>query len=100
MARSRKPRFRLNTAEFAKLMPLVRGDVDSAGERLAESVRAKVPGDVPVSVQQRTDENGRPVSLVTIAHASGLARQAKHGVLTRSAAELGIEVTRYTKRGG
>lgn len=99
MARSRKPKFRLNTAEFEKLMPLVRGDVDAAGRRLAESVRAKVPGDVPVSVQQRTGEDGRPVSLVTIAHASGLARQAKQGVLTRSAAELGIEVTRYTKRG-
>ena len=100
MARSRKPRFRLNTAEFSKLMPLVRGDVDSAGRRLAESVRARVPGDVPVSVQQRTGENGRPVSLVTITHASGLARQAKHGALTRSAAELGLEVTRYTERGG
>ena len=100
MARSKKPKLRLNTADFSKLMPLVRGDVDSAGRRLAESVRAKVPGDVPVSVQQRTDENGRPVSLVTITHASGLARQAKHGVLTRSAAELGLEVTRYTERGG
>lgn len=99
MARSKKPKFQLNTAEFAKLMPLVRDDVGDAGKRLAESVRAKVPDDVPVSVQQHTNENGRPASLVTITHASGLSRQAKYGVLTRSAAELGLEVTRYTERG-
>lgn len=95
MAKAGKPKFKLGD-DFAEWSQLVRGDVSAAAERVAASM--DVPDDVPVSVTHKTGDDGRPVSLVTIAHASGLARQAKSGVLTRAAAENGLEVTRYKER--
>lgn len=71
------------------------GNVEHTAEEVANAVRAAVPSDVPVKTLHKTDENGRPVSLVTVAHASGLARQARDGVLTRAAAAAGLDVTRY-----
>lgn len=73
-----------------------------AANRVADGVRAKVPEDVPVTVRPGVGRNGRPYAMVQIEHASGLARQAKDGVLTRSAAEIGIDANRYpgaTERG-
>lgn len=61
----------------------------------AQAVAGAVEGDVPVTVTSKTDKNGRPVALVTIAHAKGLAMQAKHGSLTRAAASQGLDVHRY-----
>lgn len=72
--------------------------IHAAGEEVAESVRQKVPEDVEVVVNDHINENGRPVSVVTIAHASGLARQARDGVLTRSVLENGYDVTEYPER--
>lgn len=95
MAKAGKPKFKLS-GDFAEWSQLVRGDVSRAAERVAASVN--VPDAVPVSVTHKTGDDGRPVSLVTIAHASGLARQAKYGTLTRAAAENGLEVTRYKER--
>ncbi|APQ42516.1 hypothetical protein phi16_gp011 [Corynebacterium phage phi16] len=69
-------------------------DVEDASEELGELLRTKLPDDVPVDVNHYIAENGRPVSVATIAHPSGLARQAKDGICTRSAAELGFKVTR------
>jgi len=57
-----------------------------------------VDGDVPVTVTMKTDRNGRPVALVTLAHAKGLAMQAKYGTLTRAAASQGLDVHRYSQR--
>lgn len=95
MAKAGKPKFKLG-GDFAEWSQLVRGDVSAAAERVAAS--ASVPEGVPVRVADKTGDDGRPVSIVTIAHASGLARQAKHGTLTRAAAENGLEVTRYKER--
>lgn len=95
MAKAGKPKFKLS-GDFADWSQLVRGDVSAAAERVAASV--SVPEGVPVRVADKTGDDGRPVSIVTIAHASGLARQAKHGTLTRAAAENGLEVTRYKER--
>ena len=92
MAKAGKPKFKLG-GDFAEWSQLVRGDVSAAADRVASSV--DVPSDVKVSVTNKTGDDGRPVSLVTIEHASGLARQAKYGTLTRAAAENGLEVTRY-----
>lgn len=95
MAKAGKPRLKLG-GDFAEWSQLVRGDVSAAAGRVASSM--DVPSDIPVSVTHKTGDDGRPVSIVTIAHASGLARQAKHGTLTRAAAENGLEVTRYKER--
>lgn len=83
-----------------------------ACERIAERVADKAraadirvegdPGDVdlPLGVSMQEKE-GEPYASVTIEHASGLAVQAKHGLLTRAAAELGYEVTQwYTTKAG
>ena len=95
MAKAGKPRFKLS-GDFTEWSQLVRGDVSAAAERVASSM--DVPSDIPVSVTHKTGNDGRPVSIVTLAHASGLARQAKRGTLTRAAAENGLEVTRYKER--
>lgn len=64
----------------------------------ARAVASAVQGDVPVTVTQKTDRKGRPVALVTLAHAKGLAMQAKEGTLTRAAASQGLDVHRYDPR--
>lgn len=64
----------------------------------AQAVASAVDGDVLVTVAQKTDSHGRPVALVTLAHAKGLAMQAKHGTLTRAAASQGLDVHRYSQR--
>lgn len=64
----------------------------------AQAVAGSVDGDVPVTVTMKTDRQGRPVALVTLAHAKGLAMQAKHGTLTRAAASQGLDVHRYSPR--
>ncbi|WP_257202950.1 hypothetical protein [Corynebacterium cystitidis] len=99
MAKVGKPRLVLTDEWFDEAMEVVRSDVSEAAEVIAGAVRTEVPNDVPVEVSHKTDRNGRPVSLVVIAHASGFARQAKHGTLTRAAAKAGLEVTRYKERG-
>ena len=53
---------------------------------------------MPVTVTMKTDKHGRPVALVTLAHAKGLAMQAKEGTLTRAAASQGLDVHRYDPR--
>ena len=70
-------------------------DVHDAAEDVADRIRAKVPDDVPVTVRDEVNDSGRPVSIVTIEHASGLARQAKDGVITMSVAEAGHDVHHY-----
>ncbi|AMJ43686.1 hypothetical protein [Corynebacterium stationis] len=97
MAKS-KSGFTFAPDDFDELMKIVQPQVDEAGEAVHKAVTARVPGDVPVTSTSQIGDNGRPVSLVTIAHASGLARQAKSGVLSRAAAEVGLEVTRYEER--
>lgn len=69
------------------------------GDEVAAKVRARVPEDVEVHVNKKYDRNGRPTAVVTIAHPSGMARQAKDGVLTRAAAEAGVDVVRYPEGG-
>lgn len=91
-----KPKFSINSRG---LMAWAREAVavpnrDNA-EKVAARVREKLPADVRVDVWDDINDDGRPVSVITIAHASGLAREAKDRLLTRSAAELGFDVTPY-----
>lgn len=67
-------------------------------ESKAQAVAGAVQGDVPVTVTTKSDRHGRPVALVTLAHAKGLAMQAKQGTLTRAAASQGLDVHRYSPR--
>jgi len=84
----------LNTPEIAR-------KVEDMAERVADNVRAlgitvgDVDGgaseyDLPVTVNSYKSD--RPRSSVTLAHPAGLAVQAKHGALSKAAADEGLEV--------
>lgn len=62
----------------------------------AEAVAAGIDG--PVDIYQEVGRNGRPYALVVFAHPKALLSQAKHGTMTRAAAEAGVDVTRYEVR--
>lgn len=70
--------------------PEVRALVDGTAEEVRARVRAKLPPDVVVRTRRYTTDRG--AASVTIADVRGMGWQARDGVLTRSAGELGIEV--------
>ena len=80
-----------------------RAAVHEAAERVASGVEAQgirvqgVPGDValPVKVYDDTTDGmrvNRAVSRVVLAHAAGLAVQAKSGALTKAASAAGLRL--------
>lgn len=68
--------------------------VSAKGAAIQAAAQSQLPPDVPVQMRLEENAMGAPVALVTITHASGLARQAKDGVLTRAAASSGLDVSR------
>jgi len=73
----------------------VRTMVSGAAEDIAASARNQGHqvtggGELPVTVTAYTTD--RAASSVALAHPAGIAMQAKHGVLTKAAAEAGLEV--------
>lgn len=62
-------------------------------ESAAKKVAASIPH--PTATQMGLDRNGRPVAMLAITTANGLAIQARTGVLTRAAAEQGLDIHRY-----
>lgn len=73
---------------------VLRKATTAAADQLASEIQKRVPDDVPVTVTDSEGAIGQPVKLVTVAHASGLARQAKHGDITAAAASLGLDLHR------
>lgn len=74
----------------------VREAVHTLAERAAAAVRADpsvVRHKAPVRVADYTTD--RAASSVTIAHAGGRGMEAKHGSLSRGAAEVGLDVKGY-----
>lgn len=94
MAKVGKPRLNIPDSWYKKNLSSLSPQLESK----AQAVAGSVDGDVPVTVTMKTDRHGRPVALVTLAHAKGLAMQAKHGTLTRAAASQGLDVHRYSSR--
>lgn len=90
-----KVKIKLNKPELMGILrDFFSDDIAVRAEAIAADVRANVPKDVPVHVKHELNRSGRPVSIVTIAHPSGMARQAKHGTLTRAAAQQGLDIRR------
>lgn len=87
-------------SEVAKKQPELVALIEELTERVADNVRdqgitvgAFSGGgeiDLPVETSQKVTDRTRGV--VTLAHPAGLAVQAKHGSLTRAAAEAGLQV--------
>lgn len=75
----------LNSAEVA-------AEVNRLAERIAANAhhRTQAGVDLEIVVDEYTTDRG--AASVTIAHAAGLATQAKYGTLTRAAAAVGLEV--------
>lgn len=71
--------------------------VKSIAEDIANNARGimveGVPGNVALPVEVKSSVTDRARASVTLAHPSGLAVQAKHGVLTGGAAGAGMEVS-------
>lgn len=67
-------------------------EINQLAERIAANAHHTTQAGVqlPVVVDEYTTD--RAAASVTIAHPAGLAAQAKHGVLTRAAASVGLEV--------
>ncbi|KAF0649206.1 MULTISPECIES: hypothetical protein [Streptomyces] len=70
--------------------PEVRAMVDGVAEDVRARVRAKLPPGTLVRTRKYTTDRG--AASVTIADVRGMGWQARDGVLTRAAGELGIEV--------
>ena len=72
--------------------------IREAAEAVAENARAQnvqvegVPGDIELPVTVTMFETDRAHAVVALAHPSGDAVQAKHGALTKAAAEAGLDV--------
>ncbi|MGN0095043.1 MAG: hypothetical protein ACI38U_03165 [Corynebacterium sp.] len=66
----------------------------------AKNIGNRIPARYQVGVRDEVNRSGRPTSLVTLMEVNALAIQAKHGTVTRAAAEEGAEITRYPPSGG
>ena len=102
MARS-KVRLDLRGLEQVAKSSQVRNEVEALAERVADIARGSgvmvegVPGDtsLPVEVYHGDAQGmrvGRARSAVVLAHPAGEAVQAKHGTLTKAAAQAGLKV--------
>ena len=66
----------------------VRDNVERMGIRVEHE-----PGDIALPVEvEGGDLDGTTASFVTLAHPAGEAVQAKHGALTKGAAQAGLDV--------
>ncbi|GAA1406265.1 hypothetical protein GCM10009639_53930 [Kitasatospora putterlickiae] len=70
--------------------PGVRAMVDEAAARIAEQVRGSVTAPETVRVDAYTTD--REAAAVTIADRRGMVWQARDGVLTRAAAQIGADI--------
>lgn len=90
--------FRLDRSGLKQLLrsQQLGSEVTQLANRVAANVRAagqKVEHgevEIPVVVDEYTTD--REAASVTLAHPAGLAVQAKHGLLTKAAAAVGLEV--------
>lgn len=89
---------RLYYGQLDFVLDLAAGLVHDAAERIASNARRGImvegiPGDVALAVVVEDSHTDRPKSTVKLAHPSGMAVQAKHGVLTAGASGAGFEVS-------
>lgn len=69
----------------------MRKPIDELADRIAANVDVGSVSDAPVQVRSYTTD--RAAASVTIAHAAGIAIEAKHGALRKAAASQGFEVS-------
>ncbi len=89
--------FHLDRAGVAALMtaPETGAVVDAAAEQIAATTRTLI-GDPDIDVVVDHYTTDRRAAAVVIADHGGLPLQARHGVLTRAAAQAGLDVRATT----
>jgi hypothetical protein len=94
---------KLNHAGIAALLKSSEMDalVNDAAEKIAANVRAQGirvgafsggSGEIELPVKTSATTTDRAHASVTLAHPAGIAVQAKHGALTKAAADAGLDV--------
>lgn len=87
-------------SELAKSAEMRRA-VKAVADEMARNIEAQHitvgdrdgdPHEIPLPVKVEEQVTDRARAVVVLAHPAGLAVQAKHGALTRAAAEAGLEV--------
>ena len=90
-----KPRVKLSHEGVKELLvqtaPLV--------EQAAKQVASNIPAKYRTGTLSRLDRKGRPVTLVALQEPNGVALQAKYGLMTKAAAEAGLDIHRYPIEG-
>ena len=85
-------KIKLDPAGISEIWDILAPQVGAAGK----SIASKLPAEQEPGTLERRDRKGRPVCLVAMRTPEALKVQARTGVLTRAAAELGLDVKRYS----
>ena len=85
-------KIKLDPAGIREVWGILEPQLSAAGK----SIAAKLPAEQEPGTLERRDRKGRPVCLVAMRTPEALKVQARTGVLTRAAAELGLDVKRYS----
>lgn len=84
----------LNSAEMRRVVAgaceAVKANVEAQGIRVGDQDGGK--HEIPLPVTAKVVTTDRAHGLVTLAHPAGLSVQAKHGALTKAAAQAGLDV--------
>ena len=73
----------------------VRDLVDGYAQQVADNVKPLVRPGVPIEVRKYTTDRG--AATVVVADVRGMAWQARDGILTRAAAQAGLEVKAWQR---
>ncbi|MCX4993851.1 hypothetical protein [Streptomyces longwoodensis] len=89
--------FRLDAQGVREVLkgPEVRRAVDGLAGAVAAHVRPNVPAGVTVAVRAYTTDRG--AASVTVQDVRAMAWQARDGILTRAAGEVGLEVKAWQR---
>lgn len=90
-------RFELDAAGVREVLKGqgVRDLIDDYAQQVADNVRPLIRPGVPVEVRKYTTDRG--AATVVVADVRGMAWQARDGVLTRAAAQAGLEVKAWQR---
>lgn len=91
-----KPRVKVDRRKVLQLMQKIGPPL--LAEKAAAVVRRIEAAGYPAGYELVRDRNGRPVVMIALTDAKGLNAQIKHGVVTRAAAQEGLDINRYMIR--
>lgn len=90
-------KFELDTAGVREVLrgQEVRDLIDGYAQQVADNVKPLIRPGVPIEVRKYTTDRG--AATVVVADVRGMAWQARDGILTRAAAQAGLEVKAWQR---